>query len=336
MPSKSQRTATHNDALQLLRGGKAIPKDIVNRCVADLQQRRQQGIAKRIGTEKKMAQHLDRATGSLPPKDAGERQTSIDALRALHAKLAKEKILPPRIRGGLGGILPGQITVTVVPPFDYQVIIPTRLAGPDATLDGSADKNTGQMSGSAITSTARGFGGGSMYTTLGVYFHPLGSGRLTLSATPRFSFQWWTNSLSDSRLVRSFGSGGLTIYGVDVASQTTGGVGSIVATATTRFKTWDESQAGQVHFDFGFDIDVPACELGSEAGILAAFTDGERQLVGADDDFDAAGGFVDFVGLDFGGGEGVGDKGADIGVPLDDIDLLVIEFADDVFDALPP
>lgn len=113
------------------------------------------------------------------------------------------------------------------------------------------------MNASVITATQKGFNGGSMYTTVGVYFHPFGPGTLTVSATPRFSFQWWTNSIGANSLVRSFGSGGLAIYGVDVASQTTGAVGTIVSTAYQNFELWDENQTDQVRFDFGFDLQAP-------------------------------------------------------------------------------
>lgn len=252
MPSKNKRTSLQGDTLQILRGGKAVPKDLVQRCIADLQQKRTKLLDKRNATERQMAKYLGQAQGSVKP-DTG----AMDGLLGIHQKLAKQKLAAPRVHGGLGGILPGRITVNVAPPFDYDIVIPTVLAGNDAIREASADRNTGKMSVSAITSSKKGFGGGSMYTTVGVYFHPLGPGTLTFHATPTYSFQWWTNSIRPTALVRSFGSGGLTIYGVDVASQTTGAVGTIVSTAGKQFKLWDETQTDQVRLDFGFDIQAP-------------------------------------------------------------------------------
>jgi hypothetical protein len=49
----------------------------------------------------------------------------------------------------------------------------------------------------------------------------------------------------------------LTIYGVDVASETTGGLGTIVSGASRRFKLWDEAETAQVRFDLGFDLQAP-------------------------------------------------------------------------------
>jgi hypothetical protein len=257
MPSKKKPSSQQSNASQMLRGGKAVPKDLVSRCIADLQQKRSKEAGQRIATERRMSKFLGEAQGVTKPDPKDPRTSqSLDGLLGIHHKLAKQKVLAPKVPGGLGGIFPGQITVTVVPPFDYDIVIPTSLAGNDAIREASSNRNTGQMSASAITSSEKGFGGGSMYTTMGVYFHPLGAGTVTFHATPKFSFQWWTNSITNS-LVRSFGSGGLTIYGVDVATQTTGGLGTIVSTAGTTFKLWDENQTDQVRFDFGFDISAP-------------------------------------------------------------------------------
>src|SRR4030095_9720292 len=218
MPNKKNRMSSQANALQILRGGKAVPKELVKRCVADLQQRRNKELDKRNSTERQMAKFLGQSQGQSKP-DA----KASDGLLGIHRKLAKQKLVPPRVRGGLGGVLPGRITATIVPPFDYNIVIPTRLAGNDATIEASSNRLTGQMNASAITNTKKGFNGGSMYTSVGVYFHPLGPGTLTLHATPTFSFQWWTNSVGPNSLVQSFGSGGLTIYGVAVATTPAGG-----------------------------------------------------------------------------------------------------------------
>jgi hypothetical protein len=114
------------------------------------------------------------------------------------------------------------------------------------------------MNLSAITATEPGFNGGSMYTTVGVYFHPPGRGVLTFSAAPTYSFQWWTNSLGSTDPVRSFGQLALTVYGVDVASQTIGETGTILATAGNEFFSWDESRSSEIHLDFGFDVQTAA------------------------------------------------------------------------------
>jgi len=258
MPVKSKRNTSEADAARILRGGKAVPNELVRRCLADLQSRRQAGLEQRKATEMKMAKLFGQARGQFETDPRHPAQAdSLQGLLALHQKLAKQKLAAPKVPGGLGGLLPGQIVVTTVPPYDYSVVIPATLAGNNPILEGASDKNTGMMSASAITASQKGFNGGSMYTTVGVYFHPFGPGTLTVHATPKYSFQWWTNSIGANSLVRSFGSGGLTVYGVDVASQTTGGVGTIVSTAGQTFGLWDENQTDQVRFDFGFDLQAP-------------------------------------------------------------------------------
>jgi hypothetical protein len=78
-----------------------------------------------------------------------------------------------------------------------------------------------------------------------------------VSARPKFSFQWWTNSLGTS-LVRSFGEVGLTMFGVDVASQTTGSVGTVVSGTHQTIFTWDKTRSGQIDLDFDSDVEGSA------------------------------------------------------------------------------
>jgi len=44
---------------------------------------------------------------------------------------------------------------------------------------------------------------------------------------------------------------------VDVAGATTGGTGNIQATAGNEFFSWDETESGQVHLDFGANVQAP-------------------------------------------------------------------------------
>jgi hypothetical protein len=271
MPSRNPRRPLRDSAIHALRGGKAIPAKLVRDTIARIERDKQAQLGKKISTQRQMAKHLGQARGPIgpdvPSDQAGRAHKS---LLQTHEALAKRRLPSPKIPGGLGEIFPGQITATVVPPFDYDVIIPTVLAGNEPTLQGASDRNTGQMSGSAITATQKGFNGGSMYTTVGIYFHPPSAGTLRLSATPTFSFQWWTNSLQTAHLVTSSGHLGLTVYGVDLASQTIGETGTIISTAGNSFFSWDESQTAEVRFDFGFDIQAPA---------LSAQLDVSRTLV---------------------------------------------------------
>lgn len=243
-----------------------MPADLVRQSLVNIQQDRATQLEKRSKAERQMTRQLGQARG-FPKADSGSARVGRgrDALLKTHERLAKKELAVPKALGALGGLVFGQVSVTVVPPFDYDVVIPTKLAGNEATIEGTSDRRTGKMSVSAITATERGFNGGSMYATVGVYFHPPDRGTLTLRAAPKFSFQWWTNSLGSADLVRSFGQLGLTVYGVDVAGQTSGETGPIKATAGNEFFSWDETQAGQIGLDFGFD--VQAAELSAQLSV---------------------------------------------------------------------
>ncbi len=253
MPSKKSRTGS--EALQYFRGGKGLREELVRRYISDFQSKKQAQVQQRSTTEQQMAKYLSEVKG-FAKSAAGDPQTAkaLDGLLGIHKKLAKQKLAAPKVVSGLGGILPGRISVKVTPPFDYDEVISTVLAGDEPVLAGSADKNTGQMSASCMVAIDPGRNGGSMYTTVGIYFHPMAPGTLTVYANPTYSFQWWTNSIADYNPVRSFGAGGLTIYGIDVVHQTTTGLSGIDAVAGQQFFMWEEDQTSQVRFDAGFDL----------------------------------------------------------------------------------
>ena len=256
MARKNKRKTTQGSAIDTVRFGKALPHNLVHQCIKNIQQDRMSQLDKRSSTEQRMTKYLSQAQGlAKSGTDSASVCRAQDSLLKDHEKLAKKKLAVPKVLGGVGGLLPyNTIRATVFPPFDYDVIVPSMLAGNALTLEATSEKNTGEMSLNAITATESGFNGGGMYTSVGIYFHPPGRGTLTLSAAPTYSFQWWTNSLSSTDIVRSFGQLGLTVYGVDVAGQTTGETGTIVSTAGNEFFSWDESQSDQIQLDFGFDV----------------------------------------------------------------------------------
>jgi hypothetical protein len=255
MARKSKRSRSTTTAARQAAGQPPVLEDLFRRSIARAREQTQARLAERSATAREVAEQFGLASG-MSDVDATTPQArrAQDALRKLHDKHAKQKVSVANLRPGLGGVFPDATTVTVVPPFDYDILIQGALAGNAATLQGSSSKSTGKMDLSAVTSSDKGFGGGSVYTTVGVYFHPPGPGTLTLRAAPTYSFQWWTNSLRPTADVRSFGSVTLTVYGVDLAHQTIGETGTILATANSVLHLWDESQTGEIRLDFGFDL----------------------------------------------------------------------------------
>jgi hypothetical protein len=248
--NRSSRTASRKSP-----AATPVLEDLARRSLALGRQQAQQRSDEKNSTEREMAQHFGQARGSPEARAATpQARRAQDALRKLHDKLAKQKVSVAKLAPGIAGVFPSAVSVTVVPPFDYDIIIPGRLAGTEATIEGSSSKNTGRMELSAVTATEDGFGGGSMYTTVGLYFHPPGPGTLTVRAAPTYSFQWWTNSLRPTAIVQSFGSLGITIYGVDLAHQTIGETGTIIDVAGTSLFRWDETRVDELHFDFGFGL----------------------------------------------------------------------------------
>ncbi len=87
--------------------------------------------------------------------------------------------------------------------------------------------------------------------------------------------------------------------------------------------------AALAFFLLGHDVDVPAGELGGEAHVLAAPADGERKLRLRHHDLDAVAVLVEHDLGDFGGRQRVDDEARRFRVPLDDVDLLALQFVDD-------
>ncbi len=88
-------------------------------------------------------------------------------------------------------------------------------------------------------------------------------------------------------------------------------------------------------FRQGLDVDAPAGQLGSQAGILSITADGKTELILANHHGGSAIAFhlgkVDTTHT--GRADGLGNINNGILIPLDDIDLLVVQFLDDGLDA---
>jgi hypothetical protein len=255
MPTGKKRNAPTSDVLQSLRG-KAPPRNVVHQALANMQAQRDDELEKGSANQRQMAKHFDQVQQlpNINTKDPGVSR-SLDGLLALHKKFSKQKLLAPKVPGDVGGMLPGRISANVVAPFDFDhVLFGTGTNSNIATREATANRLNGQIHLSAITVPNKGFGGGSAYGVVGLYFHPIGSGVLTFRAAPKYSYQWWTNSIRPTALVKSHGHVSLVIYGVDAYAGTTGEVGTIVSVASTNLFIWNEEETNQVRFDFKFDL----------------------------------------------------------------------------------
>lgn len=247
MARKSVRKAPEPGAWKILRGGNTIPRGLVDLRVAEARRMLQAGRADGRGVAGQMARYFGLAQGEAPRISAAPgAERGVEGLLALHEKLARRKLAAPRVPAEVGGLMPGRITVKVTPPFDYAFTIHTPIIG--ATQVAATATKNGQLSSSAVSDRSR-FNAGSAYAEAGIFFHPLSAGRLRVSASPAFSFQWWTNSLG-TRAVRSEGTGMLAIFGLE-ANPSDPRNFTVVSSAGTHFEHWDETSTGEVQFDVG-------------------------------------------------------------------------------------
>src|SRR5262245_35280873 len=83
-------------------------------------------------------------------------------------------------------------------------------------------------------------------------------------------------------------------------------------------------------FFFALDVDAPTDQLRCKAHILPLFTNGERELAVLDHHFhDFFGGIDNRHAADLGGADRIRRKGDDVVIPLNDVDLLSTQFAND-------
>ena len=248
MAKKSSGAKSKSSIADVLRlGGKPVATGFAAKAAETTKSMRGKLLEQVNASRKQGAQLYSALRGaSAVELDDPSNKKALDALLNHHTKFAAKKLAFPKVPPDVGGFFPGTISGTIVPPFDFADTIPTLLANvSNPTITASANVN-GQISASAISAQARGFNGGSEYARVGIYFHPMTAGTLTISASPSYSFQWSTNSLNTS-IVTSFGSVGLTIYGMNDMAQ-------ILASAGANYELWNEDTTGEIHLDFGFDV----------------------------------------------------------------------------------
>jgi hypothetical protein len=175
-------------------------------------------------------------------------RTTLDEILRLHKQIAGKKLAFPKVTPARGR-LSTAISGAAVPPFDSAGSTPFPFANflpiiGNPTLTGTANEN-GQISASAVTSYTEGSAGGE-FAQVGIYFSPPMNGRLTISASPTYSFEWATNSLNTSS-VWALGFLQLYISGVD-------GQGVTQEQNEDSQIIFNEAQYGQVNFNFQFGL----------------------------------------------------------------------------------
>lgn len=270
-------------AWEVLRGGRGLPRGLVDARIAEVKRRLEASPtgAKGLGTQ--MSRAWSRAQGPQPLPSDPKAKKALDELLALHRKLGKRPLAAPKIPIFPGGLLAGQISVKVTPPYDYALTIqtpPNNGFDEPATIAAAADKN-GQLSCSAITvSDAHNMG--SSFAEVGFYFHPLSAGTLSVSAAPIYSFEWWTNSLVAAE-VTSGASLDLTVYGLQLMPGEPFDF-TVVSTAGTPVVSWNETTPGQIRIGDGFNVQSPALstQIAVERDLLyVVFVSASTNVIGA-------------------------------------------------------
>jgi hypothetical protein len=249
MAEKSGATRHDREIEEFLRlGGRKIPAGFAAKARAATKAR----LLKKLDSENHLRTEAAELYGELKGgaplavDDPANRKT-LDAILRMHRKVAHKKLAFPRVVPG-GGQAPASFSGTAIPPFDFAQpsvggFFPFEGPTGNPVMSAVANKN-GQISASVVTSETV-LSEATEWAEVGIYFHPPGYGMLTISANPRFSFEWLTNSLNRS-LIGASGLLELTIQGVNAH-------GNYPPGSEESQSIFNESGEG-IHFGFKFDV----------------------------------------------------------------------------------
>lgn len=207
MAKKSGLSKHDREMGELLRlGGKKIPPGLTTKASAATKAM----LLKRLEVEKGLwmqgARLYSKLKGGSPiTVDDPENRETLDAILRLHNKAAGKKLAFPKVAPAFGQ-LPVAISGTVLPPFEFQSAMPYPFSYGDPVTMGNpiesstADPN-GQISASVMTPDTPGTMetcAGHEFAQVGFYFVPFTPGRLTITASPTYSYEFMTNSLGGS------------------------------------------------------------------------------------------------------------------------------------------
>lgn len=199
MPKKKKVIRTQDKTLEFLRPG-TVPDALLQRRIADVKRgiigRSKEGYA----IDRQYAKYRREIQKSQKSGNESRMTQALDGVLGIHKKLAKQKLAAPAVRAGVGGIVAGRLGATITPPFDYAFSLYDTPAWSspffgNPTLSASANKDTGQISNSAVTEY-QAPSSGNVYSEMGIYLRsPWGPANLSVSASPAYTFEWWANSI---------------------------------------------------------------------------------------------------------------------------------------------
>lgn len=199
MRDKNKEIRSRDQALEFLGVGKPMPDALLQQRIAYVKRgltgRSKEGYA----IQKQYAKYWSEIQKSQKTGNQQQLTRAQDAILKIHKDLAKQKLAGPAVRAESSGIIAGRIGATVTPPFDYAFTLYNLPAWDsiigNPTLSGSANKDTGQISNSAVTDY-KAESSGNVYSEMGIYFRsPWANANLSLSASPASFFEWWINCL---------------------------------------------------------------------------------------------------------------------------------------------
>lgn len=190
MPARTRRRQGRQFPTEVLMGGRAAPRGIVQRGMMDLERRLTRQFREQRALQVEANQNVRRAQEPLLAvlREDKRAAAGVRGLRALDSQLARHKLAPPAVRPEKHRIF-ADMGATVTPPYNYPWSWNQTSGGP--ALSVSADSNAGTMSFSIWNASKD--ASGSARAAVGIFFQPVVvNGILRLWSNPAINYEWWT------------------------------------------------------------------------------------------------------------------------------------------------
>jgi hypothetical protein len=176
--------------VEALVGGKIAPQRAALSGMRGLERQLGAEFKQRVAARDRLARAYKPLQDDLGGALGGGAVETARRLKALNAELLKRRLAAPPTLRDEGRIFAGSIGATVVPPFNYQWT--WQAQNGNARNFPAATAKDGKVTVACDTSMNNP-SSASCRAAVGIYFRPVvTNGILRISATPGFTFNWWT------------------------------------------------------------------------------------------------------------------------------------------------
>ena len=156
MRDKNKQARASGNPLEFLGVRRSVPQALLQQRIAAVKRGIMGGSQENYAIKSQYAKYWSQFQEKSNAGNERQIAQATNGILEIHKKLAKRKLAAPTVASELSGIVTGRIGARVTPPFDYAFTLTDVPAWSspffgNPTLAGSANKDSGQISNSAVT-----------------------------------------------------------------------------------------------------------------------------------------------------------------------------------------